>query len=141
MRLWKLGKQDIYWNNIIDEEQGFFSKKYFTAFAPFLIEEILFFREMARKLYRECSEFIHGNYSTYKVLPESLRYEEAVFRDWHEKAETARLLVVFSLCVRYLGELSNDDKRILEICIMDHIGHVKSIEQLFQVYKEGIVNG
>lgn len=139
LRLWKLGQQDILWSTIVDEEQGFFSKKFFRAFSPFLLDEMPYFRDVAKKLYRECSEFIHGNFSTYNVLPENLEYNEAVFKEWHTKAETSRLLIVFSLCARYLGDISYDDKSSLEICIMDYIGYVKSIEEMFQM-KEGVVS-
>lgn len=140
-RLWKLGQQDIYWSNILDQEQGFFSLKYFNAFAPFLIDERLVYRNLAKDLYRGCSEFIHGNYSTYRILPESLKYNETIFKEWHDKAEQARQLIIFSLSVRFLGELSNDEKVSLESSVMEQIGHLKSVEQLFQMREEATMNG
>jgi hypothetical protein len=141
LRLWMLGQQDIYWSNITDENNGIFSSNYFHAFAPLLINESSFFWQLAKNIYRECSEFTHGNYITRKILPGGLEYNENIFRDFHDKAETARLLIVFSLSARYLNFLDVDSKGRLESNIMEHIGHMSSIQDTFQVSKGAVVSG
>ncbi|BFT76141.1 hypothetical protein [Paenibacillus sp. P36] len=136
LRLWMCGQQDIYWSTITDENNGIFSKSYFTAFSPPLIEESPLFLQLAKKLYRECSEYTHGNYVTAKILPPTLAFSDSSFRDWHEKAETASMLVVFSLCSRYFSFFGPDAKVRLETSIMEHIGHISFIRDSFQTPQE-----
>jgi len=133
LRLWMCGQQDIYWSTITDENNGIYSKNYFTAFSPPLLDESSLFLQLAKKLYRECSEYTHGNYVTAKILPSTLEFSDSSFRDWHEKAETASMLVVFSLYSRYFNILRSDAKARLETSIMEHIGHVSFIRDSFQI--------
>jgi hypothetical protein len=132
LRLWMLGQQDIYWSNITDENNGVFSKNFFKAFSPLLIDESSLFGQMGKKVYRECSEFTHGNYITREVLPLNLEFNQELFNNFNEKTETARMLVVFSLCARYLNFLDSEAKARLEPNIMEHVGHISGIHTSFQ---------
>jgi hypothetical protein len=138
LRLWMRGKQDIIWNAIaLHEDTGIFSTRYVDSFNPELIDTAIDHREMARKVYRECSEFTHGNFHTHGLLPPSLRFESDVFQAWHDKAETCRLIVVYALCIRYLCVL--DDKRsktMLEAGIMEHLGHIPAIRGFYDRLEE-----
>lgn len=136
LRLWMCGQQDIYWSTITDENNGIYSKNYFTAFSPSLLDESSLFLQLAKKVYRECSEYTHGNYATIKILPSTLEFSDSIFRDWHEKAETANMLVIFSLCSRYFSFLRPDAKARLEASIMEHIGHISFIRDSFQSPQE-----
>lgn len=141
LRLWMRGQQDIYWSNITDEQNGIFSSNYFNAFSPNLIDESSLFSQIARKIYRECSEYIHGNYLTSQTLPINLEFNETLFRDFQEKMETARVLVVFCLSARYLNFLDQESKRILESNIMDHVGHIIGIQESFHERREEVLGG
>lgn len=131
LRLWMIGQQDIYWSNIIDQDNGIFSKNYFKAFSPLLIDEASFFGQIAKQIYRECSEYTHGNYSTHKILPLTFEFNENMFREFHEKVGTSKMLVVFLLCARYLNFLDGESKRCLESNIMEHVGHISGIRESF----------
>jgi len=131
LRLWMIGQQDIYWNTIIDQNNGIFSSNYFKAFSPLLIDESVIFGQIAKQLYRECSEFTHGNYSTIRVLPITYEFNEVLLRNFHEKMETAKMLVTFSLCARYLNFLEVESQRRLEATIMEHVGHIEGIRESF----------
>lgn len=134
LRLWMNGQQDIYWNNILDENNGIFSKRFVGIFAPSLIDLATVYREMAKIVYRECSEFTHSNYKTYSKIPQLFEYNKEVFLDWHDKAETAQILVTFSLCVRYLWTIKDEQqKRTIESSIMEYLGDVAQIRSYYDI--------
>lgn len=132
-----LGRQDIYWQNIIDIDKGIFSKSFVEAFCPELTEEVSVYREMARTVYRECSEYTHGNFRTHRYLPEKLEFNKIVFEAWHDIAETARIVILFAFCVRYLFFLDRAKKATIEPSVMEHLGHVIPIRAYFEGPKEG----
>ncbi|MCQ4088250.1 hypothetical protein [Saccharibacillus sp. JS10] len=128
LRQWIDGKRDIYWNNILDENTGFFSTDFFKVFAPDFIEELSSYKTLAKLLYRECSEFIHGNYSTYSAVPNTLYYDENTFKTFSKKVNSSINLITFSLTSRYLNVLNDKQKSELESSILDRIGHIKVLD-------------
>lgn len=133
LRLWMQGQQDIFWQSLIDHDNGIFSKKFVGAFNPQLVEESFVYREMARTVYRECSEFSHGNFITQVTLPEKLEFSKDIFEGWHDKAETACLVVMFGLCVRYLCFFDAGQRTSVESSIMEHLGYVSTIRAFYDV--------
>ncbi|OWV35172.1 hypothetical protein CE489_20020 [Bacillus spizizenii] len=138
LRLWKLGEKDINWSNIINEDNGIFSKGFFKAFSPMLIGESITYSDISKKIYRECSEYVHGNYVTREKLSTKLEFNQNSFEIFNEKAKIARTLIVFSLCARYLDCIDHGMKARLESSIMDHVGNIKGIQTSFQVQKENV---
>ena len=63
-RLWKRGTYDMSWNQIVDPQKGIFGKEYISSYARGLDDnrsiELL---TIAKSVYRECSEYVHGNYN------------------------------------------------------------------------------
>ncbi|MFD0589490.1 hypothetical protein ACFQZE_15995 [Paenibacillus sp. GCM10027627] len=133
LRLWMKGKQDIFWSNIIDHEQGIFSKRFVSAFCDPLTEDALGHGNIARGLYRECSEYTHGNYNTQDKLPGNLEFNQQIFNDWHDKAESAQLILTFALCSRYITGLSIESKSRIESSVMERLGHVSVIQGLLEI--------
>jgi hypothetical protein len=131
LRLWLKGEQDIKWESLVGEDTGVFSKTFVGAYNEALAEEARDYNGIARLLYRECSEFVHGNAHTYESLPEKLEFREEVFLDWQEKAHIARLTVTFALCARYLAFLGKTDLAELESTIIDELGHIPAIRVFF----------
>lgn len=132
LRLWMRGEQDIYWSKIIDLDNGVFSKNFVRAFCDDLSEFAPGFGTMAGSLYRQCSEFTHGNYSSQLKLPSTLEFREDIFRDWHEKANTAHLIVTFALCSRYILFLNKEQKNQLEGSIVERLGYIPIIQGLLE---------
>jgi hypothetical protein len=131
-RLWLKGEQDINWEALVCEETGIFSRTFVGAYNGALSDEAGQYNELARLLYRECSEYIHGNACTYEILPDEMEFREKVFLDWQEKAQTARLTVSFALCFRYLEAIAKTDLLRLEPAILDELGHIPSIRAFFE---------
>jgi len=71
LRHWKLGLQDIPWGSLVDKGNGIFSKIFIRAFYSEVESEGDHLITVASKLYRESSEFIHGNFNKIEELPNS----------------------------------------------------------------------
>ncbi len=129
-RLWLGGSKDIVWNRVVDPESGVFSKTFVRAFFESLEDEAPQYKNIAESVFRECSEYVHGNAYTHNRLPDSLRFEQNIFFDWHEKAKSARVVLSFALSLRYLHFVDKTSLRVLEPIIVDDLGHISAIRAL-----------
>jgi len=127
LRLWLQGSKDIIWHKLVATDNGVFSKAFVRAFFESLEDEAPQYQNIAEKLFRECSEYVHGNAYANDKLPDTLQFEKRVFLDWHEKAQSARIVVSFALCLRNMHFLDRTSLSILEPIIRDELGHVTAI--------------
>ena len=114
LNLWKLGERDTYWSEIMDDDKGVFAKKFSKAFFIELDVERSHFKAITQKVYRECSEFVHGNSSVIEKIPETLIYSEELFNEWQEKADIIKRIILFTFCLRYLKTLTKDEIEVVE---------------------------
>lgn len=135
LRLWYSGKTDINWNQLINQENGVFSKQFANAFTPVLSESTPHYFAIAEKVYRECSEYVHGNYQTYNSLPGTLLFNEGTFHDWFEKAKTVNLVITFALTTRYLGTIDKSHILKIEPIILDELGNLENVRLMIGVRK------
>lgn len=131
MRQWFLNKKDVYWSSIIDVDNGLFAKSYIDAFYPIISDNTKEFFVMSREVYRECSEFVHGNFSINEHTL-NLEFREKTFALWHEKIETIQLIITFCLFVRYnefinTKELVNKSEEI----ISEKLGYIEGIREFY----------
>jgi hypothetical protein len=133
LRLWQRGERDTYWKEIIDEEKGIFSHSFCRAFFPDLRDESLHYSSMAQKVYRECSEYVHGNFSLQDKIPETLEFNEYLFEEWHKKADTVRRILLFVFCLRYLKFIKQDPLKTIESIVMDEFRHLPAINEVFNL--------
>jgi hypothetical protein len=131
LRIWLKGESDLVWRNLIDEQAGVLSKRFVGAFFEDLKDRAPYYRAIAEKVYRECSEYVHGNAPTADRLPEGVTFSEAAFADWHDKAKSVRMAVHFSLCTRYLRTIDASTVATLESVLMDNLGHVVEVRRIF----------
>lgn len=127
LREWLDNRGDTVWGVILDDQNGVFSKRFAQAFFTELSEHIQHYRGLAASVYRECSECVHGNIPKHVPLPASLAFDSEAFALWHTKARLVAMIVHFSLCLRYLSGLSNDELAVLEPSLSDRVGHVPEI--------------
>lgn len=132
-RLWKQSELDLYWSQIMDEENGIFSKQFIKAFQPSFVDDAKSIRQLAKSVYRECSEYIHSNYNTTNFLPEKTCFDQEVFELIGNKVETINQIITFVFCVRYL-ELVNKSCKLIDFenCIMDSIGFLPCIREIYK---------
>jgi hypothetical protein len=132
LRLWMKGQRDTYWNDICDVDKGLFSPPFYNAFFPDLKDDVKHYLTIGKKVYRECSEYVHGNTSTQDRVPKKLEYSEELCKEWHEKADTIKDVVLFAFCLRYLPYLSAEQKGIVEQSVLDNLSHIEPIRSLLQ---------
>jgi len=130
-RLWLRGEHDLNWQAIIERENGILSTRFVTAFFEGIAEEAPRYRAIAEAVYRECSQYVHGNAPTSALLPSQVTFELSVFHSWHAKARTIRLVSSFALSARYLGLATEAERLTLEGVLLDNVGHIPAIRRLF----------
>lgn len=133
LNLWKIGERDTYWSEIagVDKEtkqnQGIFSPKFCRAFFPELKNEVPHFSVITLKVYRECSEFVHGNKNVMDKIPEKLEYSEELFYEWNIKANTIKRVILFVFCLRYLNQFKEDEIKKIAVTVLDEFNSISQI--------------
>ncbi|WP_139335519.1 hypothetical protein [Janthinobacterium sp. TND4EL3] len=124
---WIRGEKDTVWATLVDEENGPLSLRFCRAFFPELGEHTGHFRQLARTIYRELSECIHGNVPNHIPLPSKLDFSQETFDLWHKKAEIVRLVVHFAFAVRYLRTLPTQKRTGVEAVLIEQLGYIAAI--------------
>lgn len=130
-RLWSRDSKDINWSALKDLQSGIFSVNFIRAFNPDFADHGKQYQAIAENVYRECSEFVHGNAGTHATLPSDIRFQEAAFSSWHEKAATMRLVIVFAFSARYLNYVNKDATDRLEALVLDVLGTLPVVQSIF----------
>lgn len=86
---------------------------------------------MARTLYRELSETIHGNVPQHIPISPSLEFNQETFELWHKKAESVRLIGLFCLTCRYAAGMDEGERTSIEAGVVEQLGHIEPIRILF----------
>ncbi|MFM7851463.1 MAG: hypothetical protein ACKO96_05965 [Flammeovirgaceae bacterium] len=133
LRLWQKGERDTYWNEIIDDDNGIFSHKFCRAFFPELKDESKHYKILAKKVYRECSEFVHGNLSVQDKIPENLQFSEDLLKEWHTKSNTIRRVIIFVFCIRYLRHLGPEALKSIEPTILEEFGTLAPVTSIYNM--------
>lgn len=132
-RLWKRGKYDMSWAQIVDPGKGIFGKEYIRSYAMDIDDnrsiELL---TIAKNIYRECSEYVHGNYEKLMLLTENMDYNEENVDRYIEEFESVRYLISISLLIRFRELFDKEDILVnLESVLMDNIGMLPEVQALY----------
>jgi hypothetical protein len=130
LREWRVGKRDSNWNAVADQDNGVLSKQFVRLFTDGLADEAPHYRGAAVAVYRECSEYVHGNAHTHHCIPANLAFDESSFDAWMSKGSVVRLVTTFALAARYLEDLDSAVRQRLEGTLLDHLGHSVAIRVL-----------
>ncbi|MDD6858143.1 MAG: hypothetical protein PUD71_07165 [Lachnospiraceae bacterium] len=126
------GDRDLYWSEIVDEDNGLFSGKYVDAFCCELSEYRKQFLNMAKLCYRECSEYIHSNYNKF-VGHKSIKFEQDEFDNIADKLETINKVICYQFFIRYWDTIQNENRQsVIEEIIIDNLGEIREIHMLFK---------
>lgn len=134
---WSLGRADISWSRLADAQEGVLSKTFCSLFPLDLAEHAQSYRTMATNVYRECSEFVHGNPSANSKLPEFLEFKKEAALDWCNKLDTMYLVCVFLFSVRYLQVLTPEQLEKVKTDVLDQIAHLTPVRD----YLGGVTGG
>jgi hypothetical protein len=130
LRQWIKGRHDLVWAALVDADSGVFSKPFITVFYEDLADSGREYGAIAESVYRECSEYVHGNASTQSSRGEKVEFQRDSFLAWHEKAKAVRLASSFALCARYVELLSPPERALLEQVLLDNLGHLSAVRAI-----------
>ena len=122
---WKSNSKDVYWNDLVNSESGLFSDCYIAAFSPEMRSSSALVCELAKRVYRECSEYAHGNYKIVELLQDHVEYSEELLCSFISKAASLSYIIEYALFVRFQHELDSDDLYRLEPQITEYLGHIR----------------
>jgi hypothetical protein len=125
--LWSLGRADITWNRLSEVQEGVLSKNFCNIFPLDLSEHAQSYRAMAITVYRECSEFVHGNPSAKSKLPEFLTFKKEITLDWCSKLDTMYLVFSFLFSARHLHTLAPESKESIKFDLLEQLGHIAPV--------------
>lgn len=132
---WLRVGRDLNWASLVDADNGVLSKAFCTCFFEELSTDIAHVNGIAKILYRECSEYAHGNATKDALLPSFLEASEAAFQRWQAAATSARYVAQFALSMRHLQQLPATDRGSVEAAVLDTLGHFEVIRALFSTPK------
>lgn len=132
-RLWQVGRYDMSWTQIVDDQNGLFGKQFISIYAGDLDEvrsvELI---TIAKNVYRECSEYVHGNFEKLSTLPDNLLFDESAVKRYIEYFESIKYLICMALFIRFRHILNEPETIVaLEPIISDNLGTLPEVQQLF----------
>lgn len=130
-RMWEKDSKDINWSSLKDVQSGVFSTNFIRAFNPEFSDNAKQYLAIAETVYRECSEFVHGNAGTHAILPSDIAFKKDAFFNWHEKATTMRLAIMFVFSARYLNYVTKEATDRMEPIITDLLGNLPPVQAIF----------
>jgi len=130
LRLWLKGSHDLVWASLISVENGVFSKSFVDAFYEELADYARQYGAITERIYRECSEFVHGNAHTHSTESGKVVFQDQVFQEWHGTAKSFRLVTSFALCARYVRFMEGNKRHELEAILLDSLGHIPAIRAI-----------
>jgi hypothetical protein len=134
-RMWLNGQKDVNWSAIVSKDNGVFSKEFVRAFFNGMDEHSLQYCALAETLYRECSEFVHGNRNSYTHIDSEISYNADLLSGWADRADTAVRVVLFAFVCRYLAVASPIARHGVEQLALESFGELAPVQG---VYAEAI---
>lgn len=111
---WINGIRDVYWSQIVDDENGILSKRFCNAFLPEAKNSIESFNRDARNAYRSLSEYIHNGYDLSQRENLKIEYSESKFDAFISRLSQCSKIIKYISVVRYFGDLNELEKDRLE---------------------------
>ena len=129
LRTWLHGQRDTYWSELIGAEdedkdcdkikgesnvnKGLFSLKFTRAFFEELADTAKSFRSQTKKVYRDCSEYVHGNPNALDSIGFTIDYSEEIVARWNDCADTVARCILYVFMVRYWLFLSDNQRDVV----------------------------
>jgi len=129
--LWLKGQKDSNWAAISSNETGVFSKAFVGAFFEDMKEYCPQYLAMATTVYRECSEFVHGNRASFEGIDSQINFHQDILDSWLDRADTVRLLVKFAFLTRYLPHTNGATRNDFEQMALDNFGTLPPIQAIY----------
>lgn len=133
LKLWLAGHDDLLWGMLNDPDKGVFSHNFLKAFNADLGPYRQQYMGLSSTVYRECSQYVHGNPETHEDTSQPIGFDPTKAKDFHDKVSSVKLCVLFAFVVRYLPSLNKDQKQKIEHLIMESFGEIAEVQAEFEV--------
>lgn len=131
-RRWKAGQEDMKWATITDGNTGIFSKSFIRAYAPEFEERSAELNGIVSNVYRECSEYIHGNYSKLNCLPGENEFSQDMLSQYISRFQSISYVLSIALVIRFKEQIGSKGLLpTLEDAITHNIGSLPEIQLLY----------
>ena len=94
----------------VNVNKGLYSLKYTHAFFEEISDVAKIFRAQTKTVYRECSEFVHGNPKALDCLSGTIAYSQEVAAKWNNCADTVARCILYAFLMRYWKFLSDEQR-------------------------------
>lgn len=124
LRTWMRGDRDTYWSELIggqcnskDEKKetnvdsGLFSLKFTRAFFPEISDAAKGFRSLTASVYRNCSEFVHGNPDAIEEIGLTIDFSPRIAEKWNDYADTIARCILYAFFMRYWNFIKDEQKK------------------------------
>jgi hypothetical protein len=124
---WLDGRGDIKWSSLICENDGVLSSRFSKAFFEEFGGDMDKYRDKAKSLYRQLSEYVHGNNETWESSEIELSFDEKKIDTYFRIVKGVSEILLFVLSCRYLKLFSENVLESLEFIPeeMNHLGYVR----------------
>ncbi|MCK9246699.1 MAG: hypothetical protein M0P11_07075 [Anaerolineaceae bacterium] len=125
---WLDGRGDINWSSLICENDGVLSSRFSKAFFEDFSEDMSEYRNKAKNVYRQLSEYVHGNNETWESSEIELSFDENKMATYFKLVKGVTEILLFVLSCRYLKSFSENVLDSLEFIPeeMKHLGYVRA---------------
>lgn len=131
LRQWKLGLREVAWGSLVDKDNGIFSKLFIRSFFPEVESEGEHMLKLVSSLYRETSEFIHGNFTKIVTSSSEIEFKPKLLKAWLEFMETNKFVSTFLLFMRFSKDCTREDILRLEELARDELSGIEGFNILF----------
>ncbi|MCQ2049467.1 MAG: hypothetical protein MJZ22_00425 [Candidatus Saccharibacteria bacterium] len=136
-RLWLLGQYDMSWATITDDNDGLFSKRFVKAYAHSADDDTnVQLLHLSKTVYRECSEFVHGNFCKISMRSQNLKFSQECLEKFLSYFCNAQYVVCLTMFIRF-NDIFKDNSVLtaLEPILAEYLGTQQEILDLLG--KEG----
>lgn len=132
---WSKSKKDLNWSTLNDFDKGVLSIRFSSAFFEESNSSCSSYYTLAKDLYRDLSEYVHGNHHTWSLESESLKIEKNEIEIFEKCLIKYNDVALFILCLRYLKSLTKDNLEKVEPTINQSHSHIVPIHNYLTIYK------
>lgn len=131
-KLWAAGQFDMSWTQAMDSDNGVFGVRFIQMYAMELEERSSELLTLAKNTYRECSEYIHGNYEKLTKPSEKIEFKENSLRIFLDYFDNVRYLICMALLIRYRHIF--DDKDVVQELESVVMGNLQTLPEVQNIY-------
>lgn len=131
-KLWIAGQHDMSWTQTMDANNGVFGVRFIQMYARDFEERSCELQNLAKNTYRECSEYIHGNYEKITKLSEKLKFDENGLLCFLDYFDNVRYLLCMALLIRF--RYIFNDKKVLQVLEPIIMGNLNSLPEVQDIY-------